>query len=244
MKINKKRTMFLAILLAVIMVCPALSQITGANGLMTIPTAKLTEDGELQFGLGYLPAKYSILRQIDFGDQFYYITLGYLPFLETSIAIVRSDKVGKAWGIGDRVILLRFKIISESKKFPAIVLGLHDPMGFIGEAPAQHFNASYLVTSKRLYLIPTLAEFFYYANIDLHLGYGVDWVPSAKHQFVGFFGGAELFFPRSFFSLMLEYDAEKVNGGIRLDLFNHFKCTIAWLGMEKLGLGLRYSFGL
>ena len=219
MKINKNGTMFLAILLAVIMVGPASSQITGVNGLMTIPTAKFAEDGEFQFGFGYLPAKYSILRQNDFGDQFYYITLGYLPFLETSFVIVRSDKVGKAWGIGDRVIYLRFKIMSESKKFPAIVLGLHDPMGFIGEAHAQQFNASYLVATKRLSLFNSL-------NVDLHLGYGVDWIASAQHQFVGFFGGAELFAP-SFFSLILEYDAEKVLGVMSREDRNVVKAFLA-----------------
>ena len=116
-------------------------------------------------------------------------------------------------------------------------------MGFIGEAHAQQFNASYLVATKRLNLFNSL-------NVDLHLGYGVDWVASAQHQFVGFFGGAELFAP-SFFSLILEYDAKKVNGGIRLNLFKHFKCTVALLEMDKvycyrgsLGLGIKYYFVL
>ena len=235
---NKKIILCVAILICIAphVAITASPSITRTTGIITIPTAYTVNSGELIFGAGYLPAKYAVLRQNRFGDQIYYMTLGYLPFLETTGGIVRSDNVGKRWGIGDRIVFFRFKIISEKDKFPAVVLGFHDPLGFIGEAPAQHYNASYLVASKSFG--PANASAMY-----LHLGYGVDWIRAGHHQFVGFFGGVE-FLPLPFLSYSLEYDAKRFNAGLHVDFLNRFQGTISLFGLETFGGGISYRIKL
>jgi hypothetical protein len=201
-------------------------------GIVTIPTARFVMDRDLVVGVGYLPSKYAVLRDPDFGDQIYYSTVGFLPFVEATIGIVRSDHVGNRWGIGDRIIHFRFKVISESKNLPGIVLGLHDPLGFIGETHAQHFNATYLVASKGFSISRT-------SSFSLHLGYGGDWIPAQQHQFVGVFGGIEIS-PMPHSSILLEYDALKFSAGLRVDLFKNVQGTINLFGMDRFGGGLSY----
>ena len=156
--------------------------------------------------------------------------------MEVTGGIVRSENVGTRWGVGDRIVFFRFKILSEKRSLPGVVLGLHDPLGFIGEERAQHFNASYLVASKGFHLTNT-------TKLNFHAGYGVDWIPAAQYQFVGFFGGIEFIsLPSS--SFMVEYDADKFNAKLRVDFFKNFQGTVGLFGLDKFGGGISYRMTL
>jgi hypothetical protein len=205
-----------------------------ASGILAIPTAYTAYDREIIFGAGYLPARYAYLHGTP--DQIYYITIGYLPFLETTFALVHSDRIGNVQGIGDRVGHFRFKIISERRKFPAIVLGLRDPFGLIGEQNAQQFNTSYLVASKSLHL-PN------HVNMVLHLGYGTDWIRAAQHQLVGVFGGLAVY-PERHVAFLLEHDTKKFNFGIRTVILGKTELVISWLNFDAFSGGISYNFKL
>jgi len=206
------------------------------SGLVTIPTAEILEDRDVVFSVGYLPPTYSVLRPPDFGDFFYFISLGYLPFLETNFGLVRSEHIGKEWGIGDRVAKFRFQILKESQKFPSLVLGLHDPFGLIGEEWAQHFCASYLVASKNRKV---------YQNyiLGFHLGYGTDWIKAADYQFVGLFGGVS-FQPEKFGKYIIEYDSKNINFGFEITIKKKIKASIAAINLDSFAGQISYKIKL
>jgi hypothetical protein len=208
----------------------------GFSGLVTVPTAEMLNDRDMIWGYGYFPRDYSALCTHERGENLYYISLQYLPFLETTWGVAKPDHFGKKWGIGDRFALFRFRLITERAKRPAIVLGLHEPYGVVGEDWGHHYCALYLVGSKS-FSIP-IAQ-----TMSIHCGYGVDWLPAADHHFVGLFGGVKLE-ANKFISAMADYDTKKINLGARLNLLSHFQILIAWLNCKVWSGGMSFSFKL
>jgi len=102
---------------------------------------------------------------------------------------------------------------------------------------AVHYNAFYLVATKHYSVV--------YKPFSLetahHLGYGIDIMQTAHHQFVGLFGGVSLSY-RKTVTLMIEYDAEKFNGGIQFNLFNHVQCLFALLNFDSFSCGASINF--
>ena len=94
-----KLTLSIAMLICLVpfMGTSAAQQVNMTPGISTIPTARFVQDRDFVVGVAYLPPKYAILRDPDFGDQIFYMTLGFLPFVETTLAVVRSESVGNAW---------------------------------------------------------------------------------------------------------------------------------------------------
>lgn len=207
--------------------------VMGYSGLLTIPTAEILNDRKIAFTIGHLPGSHAVLRSPEFGDYFYFVSIGYLPFLETSLGFVRSEHIRNKWGIGDRVAGFRFRIAKEKARHPAVALGFHDPFGIVGEEWAQHFCATYIVFSKNM--------FYHQKKIGLHLGYGTDWIKAVQHQFVGLFGGVSIIVG-NFGRIVFEYDTKKVNFGIQLQFLKHLRISIAILNFDSLTGGINYHF--
>lgn len=58
----------------------------GTTGLVDIPTTHVIPDGKVAFGTGYTDRKYSV-HSPEYTQVAYYITVGYLPFLEVSLRV-------------------------------------------------------------------------------------------------------------------------------------------------------------
>ncbi len=239
---SRRETRKGALCLGVIHVAFAVAPLTGnANygllghsGALLTPTARIVHDARLSLGVGYLPARYAMLRRPRFGDKIYSLTLGYLPFLETTWGILRSDHIGNRWGIGDRFAFFRFRLHQENHRWPAVVLGLHDPFGIVGEEWAQHLCAFYLVLSKTHPLLNLPWTFT--------LGYGSGRIPAAQHQLVGLFGSVTVEV-RNDVSLILEEDTEKINMGLQAR-WHRLELTLGLLGMRTLAGRLSADFSL
>lgn len=206
------------------------SSLTGSTGLVTIPTAEMLEDREIRFGLNWLDKKYVPYAAGKRNVIVPYFTTGYLPLLEVSLRLTRLATrhlpLSHA-GIGDRMASVRLRLYNESKFFPSVVLGVHDPFG------NSFFYSSYLVTSKRFQAA--------YIPISLHLGYGIDRDEAKGNQFVGAFGGVSLS-PIRHLNLMLEYDSEKFNCGALVSLFARFDLLFALLNLDTFSAGVSYRF--
>ena len=207
--------------------------LTGTTGLVTIPTAEMPEDGEISFGFSIINKEHSAYSYAHGGQHHEvanFITLGYLPFLEITPRLTRLLHFPQPQAIGDRMVSIRLRVLKESAIFPSVVCGVHDPFG-----ASINFSASYLVASKS----------FSASNcrMGIHLGYGGDWLKAREakgHQFLGLFGGVSLS-PSPFITLMLEHDAEKLNGGVRLSIFDRLELTGAFLGFDAFSGGISYK---
>ena len=212
--------------------------LTGPVGLATIPTANLPNDGEIYFSSSFADKQYNVRIPNRYHQYTYAVTMTYLPFLEVTLRLTRHyDYPGKQ-AMGDRMPSVRLRIFKETSIIPSLVLGAHDFMWAFGGTETIYFNALYVVASKHINLLKP-----YTGHVGFHLGYGTDWIKAAHYQFVGLFGGVSVEANR-FITLMIEYDAEKWNGGLRFSLFNRFHLLIVALHFDALACGASYGFNL
>ena len=236
---RKKGLLALGILLMALGLCQpgAAQSLTGMTGLVTIPTAEMPEDSSLAFGVSFFSKKF---QQYDRGQYDlipYFANLSFLPFLEVGLRATRRRDLGRGEGLGDRMVSLRLRLLSERHRLPALVLGVHDFLTGAEGHTTTHFNAFYLVASKHLHVAPLASE------VGLHLGYGTDGMKALHYQFVGLFGGVSVS-PRSDLTLMLEYDSERFSGGLRMTLLDHVTLLAAWQGFDVFSGGVSYRLKL
>ena len=126
--------------------------------------------------------------------------------------------------LGDRMAMARLRILTETDRRPAVLVGAHD---FFTTDDRNYFNALYIVTSKRFQTpVP----------VGVHLCYGTDAMVALARQFVGVFGGATVTLFR-YTEFMVEYDAERVSVGARVSLFDHFKGMVGLQGLDTIIVG-------
>jgi len=211
--------------------------LTGTSGLVTIPTAEVLEDREISFGSSWLNKEWLAYSNNEYHSMINFVTIGYLPFLEISLRLTRLLNHPGASAFGDRMIGVRLRLLKESKSLPSFVLGIHDFLWSVSGYPTNFFNALYLSTSKSL-RFDSLID-----RIQLHLGYGTDWLEAENHQFAGLFGGISVS-PRPFIAFMLEYDAERINCGLQISIFDHIELLAAISDFNTLSGGMVYKFKL
>jgi hypothetical protein len=218
----------------------AAQSLNGTTGLVAIPTANMLNDREILFGGNYIDKKYNI-RSPQNDQHRYFITMSFLPFLEVSIRYTRNHMLRLTdypnEHPGDRGACIRVRVLKEKKYSPSLVLGAHDFLSSIAESKTIWFNALYLVGTKNVKPEKIPVEF------GLNLGYGTDRMKAKHHEFVGLFGGISMEY-RDLATLMLEYDAEKVNGGMRFVFFRHVQIMLALLNMNSFSGGASYVFSL
>ena len=97
----------------------------GGTGLMEIPNARVLEDGEIRAGIAQAHP-----------FRWYSPAMGVFPGLEVDFRlteILNSPIITPGWeGYGndkDKALDLKYQIFPESKKFPAMAVGLHDIQG-------------------------------------------------------------------------------------------------------------------
>ncbi len=206
----------------------------GGTGLMEIPTARVLEDGEVRFGYGQ-------------ADPFHWYVggVGAFSFLEVSGRYTEIDNIPSGLGsdfgaMKDKALDLKFQVLPECRKLPAVALGLHDFHG------TELFNAQFIVFSRQIY------------PLDLTLGLGRGRLKGKLTcpfwDDVGFFGGMEwaLFNDRIF--LMAEYNPVEyetdpisargvpegarwpVNFGMRLKIVPGVNLGVSWQRGDTAGL--------
>lgn len=220
----KPRLVVLLLLAGLIPALPGKAQIVGTSSLVTIPVADMPPDGAITFGGGFVDRRYSayLSGRVDYTPLS--VSVGFLPFLEVGFRFSRPLNLDDRERLGDRMVSARFRILTEGRRRPAIVVGAHD---FLTVEERNYFNALYVVGSKHFdAVIP----------VGLHAGYGADLMEALAHQFVGPFGGVS-FRVVQHGELLLEYDADRVNAGVRVELLDHFRGVLAVQGLRAIIAG-------
>jgi hypothetical protein len=209
----------------------------GTSGLITIPTAAVLEDREISFGSSWLNREWLAYSNNEYHSMINFVTIGYLPFIEISLHLTRLLNHPSPRAFGDRMVGVRLRLLKESEFLPSLVLGIHDFLWSVSGYPTNSFNALYLSTSKSLRFDSPIDR------IQIHLGYGTDWLDAENHQFVGLFGGISVS-PRPSIAFMLEYDAERINCGLQISIFDHIELLAAISDSNALSGGMVYKFRL
>lgn len=204
---------YLPILIILILAVGVKAQsLTGMTGYFTIPSADIIEDSHINIGASFINKKYLEYTSFQKDVAALFLTFGFIPNVEISGRFTRVLKfVGESHNV-DRVASAKIKFFNEGKYSPSFAVGLHNP--FSGLVDANHFNSTYFVVTKNI----VVSSFF---SLGLTAGQGFDWIEAADQQFVGTFGGLLVKYgnERNSFEVMIDNDAERWNGGVRVKLF-------------------------
>ncbi len=220
--------------------------LSGTSGLITIPTANVLDDGDINIGISYLRQSYQHLDKPETYDMIpLWVSVGYLPSLELSARLTTIPKLSRAGAdpppYRDGMLSFQWKVLEESRRLPAVAIGARDVYGFA------LFNTLYLVFSKHISI--------HRARVGVHLGRGVDWMGGrygvvdggktipTTHRMIGTFGGIGIPITRTV-DVNLEYDTTKLNFGARVQLLSGIQLQIALLGGKHLAAGIHAGFNL
>jgi hypothetical protein len=200
--------------------------LSGNTGLVTIPSARMQEDGALSFGFSYFDKKHQQYFEgtKDFGAA--YVNLTFLPFLEVVMRVNRPIPFHSTYTV-DRFPMVRVRVLNEGKYLPAIALGIND-FASTSSWGTVHFNATYLVMSKKI------------ATFDFHLGYAPVIMKALYYQLDGLFGGIA-YTPYKSVNLFAEYDTRYVNAGIQYLFLKHFSISLATINFDSYAAGMNFK---
>jgi hypothetical protein len=221
----------------------AAQTVTGTNGLVTVPTARMHADGTLALGAGFVNKAYSPYQRGAVDYVPIYASLTIVPSVEVGFRFSRAIDSGEAQALGDRMVLVRVRLVEEGRVLPAVAVGAHDFLRSSGELTNQ-FNALYAVASKRYVPLIPLAGVVH--EVDAHVGFGTDALSAIGRQFVGVFGGASVTAYTSpdgwaqRWELLGEYDGNVVTVGQRLSLCGGLRLTAGVQGLKVPLVGGTY----
>ena len=224
---------------------------TGTRGLVKAPTARMFEDGTLSLGAALIPPGY---YKRTFGTKKgdvvpnaglkTFVTVNLFPFMEVMFRYSHELNLPVTpitQYFPDRMFTARFKLLNETKKWPAVVLGMQDVVAFFakdaaGGGTTPNFASSYLVATKN----------FEYKGftIDASLGYGSDLGDIPAKEFKGLFGGVEITTPYlEDTQLLLDYDATYINLGVQKQFFKNLHTMVSYYpNYQKIGWVLAYRY--
>ncbi|MBO0947789.1 YjbH domain-containing protein [Fibrella sp. HMF5405] len=238
--------------------CPiqvlAQMNISGKPGLIYVPSAEIMDDGTFSIGYNYNPINYAFKYNKTNSESIAYVNLALLPRLEVNLNLLNAngDIAFKRKGIGDRQVDVKYAILTERAKRPAVAVILSAPFGVdnsllthaivatkhtpvtrsINAAVTVGYGSPYTV-GRRTNQNDILSDFrFLDKKRDLQYNY-----------LVGPFGGVSLNFARKG-GVMAEWDSQHLNVGAYTTLFNHWTIQAGLLNGEQLTVGTSYKVNL
>jgi hypothetical protein len=205
----------------------------GTSGLFNIPDAKIYEDGVVNFALSLMNKNYVGFGSYQNNGLIYSVTIAFLPFIELNVNHVYLLPERERQGIGDRTISFKIQTLNEEKHFINLAVGINNIGSSIGKAYTIHNHAGYIVVSKSIVN----------NNFNFILGYGAKLFKAADYQFIGLFGGVS-YRPYDFIELIVENDAERFNGALRLRFFKHIHLLAGMMNFKDFSGGISFSFAL
>lgn len=220
--------------------------LTGTNGLFKAPSAYINADGFSYLGASFYPkGSYELYETSDeFVGMPTFITLSFYDRVEFMFRYTHQlgqvvNPVTKYFP--DRMFTLRFNVLAEKPKFPAITIGLHDVSEALGGTSATPwFLATYLVASKNFELNDW--------SISPTIGYAYDLIDPNRIQsqvFNGLFGGVEVSINSiQNLSFVSEYDSKGINFSFKSTIFSHLHMSLGVLDFKDIAGFVTYRFNL
>ncbi|WP_338868959.1 YjbH domain-containing protein [Spirosoma sp. SC4-14] len=231
--------------------------VSGKSGLLYIPTAEVQKEGTFSFGYTFNPENYAFRFNRKNSESISFVNLALLPRFEINLNLLNpngpirfQDK-----GIGDRQIDLKYVVLLEKEKRPALAIILSAPFGIDNSLIT---NA--LVATKHISLTKSIEAAvsvgmgspysLYRADVrndqdsDIFSGYTLkDKRDRPYYYLAGPFGGIKLSYAKKA-GLMVEWDSQHLNVGAYTTLFKHWTIQAGLLNGDQFTAGTSYSLNL
>lgn len=235
------------------------TNLSGQTGLINVPTANPSTDGLFRIGYNYNPEKYGLRRTGKNDEQVFYVNLALSKRLELNVnflKLISNAKSGIKDGLGDRQIDIRYLVVKESKKFPAIAIIMSSPFT-IDAALLTHVVVAtkHFDLSSKVSLETTLgygSPYFVFRdvknleNVDIFSGF--KWEKKSDYVYnngylVGAFGGINLRY-KNIAGLMAEWDSKKANVGCYVKPWKRLTLQGSLLNGDQIMFGGSYTVSL
>lgn len=228
--------------------------IFGKSGLINVPTATRTNEGTFQFGYHYNPIRYGFRYKGQNSESISFANLTLLPRLEINVNLLQYNgrKNLDQKGIGDRQLDIKYLILKETSRRPAIAAIISPPFGINSSV-----SADVLVATKTFKLAPRLSAevtagigspyFFergHKVNNDIFDDMKLVKKKDRSYQYLsGPVGGVNLRFDRKA-GVMLEWDSQNFNIGLYGQFFRRWTVQAGLLNFDQVTFGTSYALNL
>ncbi|WP_341226044.1 YjbH domain-containing protein [uncultured Arcticibacterium sp.] len=232
--------------------------LSGKKGLIYVPSAEESQDGEWSVGYIYNPIDYSLRGNGVWAEQILFTNINLLPRFQVSFLLLQQRRDGKRKerdGIGDRQLDLRYQIIRETKKKPALALLMSSPFTIDAALQTHVLVASKTFKKNHFNITPSLGfgspYYFYRAEDNLNNGNIFSELTLQKKSednfnnkyLVGLFGGLKCSLYENY-HLLAEWDGQKVNAGISATFFKKLNAQVSLLNFDQVSFGFSYATNL
>lgn len=234
--------------------CDAQTTIFGKTGLIYVPTATRTDDGTFQFGYHYNPIRYGFRYKGQNSESISFVNLTILPRLEVNVNLLQynNHKNLDQKGIGDRQLDIKYLILTETSRRPAIAAIISPPFGINSSV-----SGDVIVATKTFRLAPRVfaevtagigSPFFFQrgnkVNNDIFEDMRFVKKKNLPYQYLsGPVGGVNLRLERRA-GLMLEWDSQRFNMGVYGRLFKRWTVQAGLLNFDQITFGTSYALNL
>lgn len=228
--------------------------IFGKAGLINIPTAIRSNDGTFQFGYHYNPISYGFRYKGRNSESISFANLTVLPRLEINVNLLQYNgpKNLDQKGIGDRQLDIKYLILTETTRRPALAAIISPPFGINSSA-----SADVLVATKTFKLAPRLfaevtagigSPYFFErghkVNNDIFEDMKLVKKKDQSYQYLsGPIGGVNLRLDRKA-GVMFEWDSQTFNIGLYGRLFKRWTVQAGLLNFDQVTFGTSYALNL
>ena len=204
--------------------------LSGLSGFWNAPSAELFRDGKVELGYNIIPKEWAYDSRGEFRNDVYFATLGFLPRIEISarVTVLPGSRIftdldpGSRLTDADRMMSGKLLLLEQKGSIPDLALGIEDPFG------TRRFHTAYLVAGREFRRNRTRAR--------VDVGYASPVLRTRAHTIRGGFGGADVS-PLKPLSVVLEYDTEKWNLGIKARGPFGLTAKVAWLDLRRISGG-------
>jgi len=210
---------------------------SGMTGFVITPWAGVQPEGQVELGFTNIPKKWSYnpMRGV-YHNEIYYASLGLLPHTEVGLRITRTpgfnplaDPDSHISTDTDHMVSVRVALVEPRENRPGVAVGVDDIQG------TRRYHSSYLVSGVPFSIFHVQNRF--------SLGYASPVFMASRHVLDGPFGAVEVS-PWRAVATRIEYDTEKFNVGLGVDLGFGLRIRAAALNMESLSAGVGWHHKL
>jgi len=199
-------------------------------------------EGEMEIGYVKVPKKWAYssmgVERGVYSNEIYYGSLGLLPRTEIGLRFTRTPGLKTFGNIDpdsrlttdtDHMASIRFTVFEPKDRVPGVALGVEDVEG------TRRHHASYVVFGVPSQIFSVQSRF--------SLGYASRVFAASRHVLDGAFGAIEVS-PWRVVATQVEYDTEKWNVGLGVDLGFGLRLRAAALNFESLSAGVGWCHRL
>ena len=203
---------------------------TGMTGFINTPWAGVMGDKELEFGYNKIPKQEAYAYRNLHDNEIYYAAMGFLPHIEVGLRWTVepgsrpfAELVPESHYVdADRMFSVRAEVLRAGPKRPGLALGVEDLRG------TRIFHSSFAVAGMPFEI--------YRLQNRVTLGYAPRVFEATRRTLDGLFGAYEVSVRRAL-AAAVEYDSEKFNAALGINLGFGLRARVAWLDLKYAAVG-------